>query len=203
MKLYTTLFGVAGCIFASLVSCHKDPINATMTMDEASLSNKITETSRQTKTNNNVRFICASGYDRDSDKHYPTTYAWTSRGKIAIVRWKSEWFESSQWNPQSRCEVVSPRFQQAYNNGSMNFFTYSWQNNQKVVCTAYQKGGDCVTMLFTLRPEDDPVETIADLTDILNGRSTSPAQHSSGEQRVYFKIVNIDRFLQKAPVEKD
>ena len=203
MKLKSTLFGVAGCIFVLIVGCNLPPTKATKTIEEASSSKDITEASRQTKQNNNIRFICASGYDRDSDKHYPTTYAWTPRGKVAIVRWKYDWFESTQWNPQTRCEAVSPRFQEAYSNGSMNFFTYAWENNQRVVCTAYQRGGDCTTMLFTLRPENDPVETIRDLTNILNGRATSPLQHSSGEKRVYFKIIDIDRFLETAPVEKE
>ncbi len=203
MKLKSTIFGVAACIFASIAGCNLPPTKATKTIEEASSSKDITEASRQTKQNNNIRFICASGYDRESNNRYPTTYAWTPRGKVAIVRWKNDWSNSNQWNPQKRCEAVSPRFQEAYSNGSMNFFTYTWENNQRVICTAFQRGGECATMLFTLRSTDDPVTIIRDLTDILNGRATSPVRHSSGKARVYFKITDIDRFLETAPVEKE
>jgi len=155
------------------------------------------------RTKSNIRFICGSGYDRESGERFPTTYAWTPRGKIAIVRWKFPWFESKEWTNESRCEAVSSRFQEAYDNGSMLYFTNGRQNNQDVVCTAYKDRGDCVTMLFTLRPQDDPIATVRDLTDILNGRGTTPVQNSSGKKQVYFKITNIDKFLAIAPVEKE
>jgi len=90
------------------------------------------------------------------------------------VRWKFPWYESQQWNNQSRCEAVSSRFQEAYDNGSMAYFTYGKQNNQNVICTAYSNGGDCVTMLLTLRTEDDEIAMIRDLTNIMNGKGTTP-----------------------------
>ena len=85
----------------------------------------------------------------------------------------------------------------------MLYFTYSKQKNQNVICTAYKNGGDCVSMLFTIRPSDDPIATVRDLTNILNGRATGPVVNSSGEKQVYFKIINIEKFLQIAPVEKE
>ncbi len=85
----------------------------------------------------------------------------------------------------------------------MAYFTYTEQNNQNVICTAYKEGGDCVTMLLTLRTEDDPIAMIRDLTNVMSGKGGSVVRHSSGEKRVYFKITNIEKFLEIAPVDKE
>jgi hypothetical protein len=88
-------------------------------------------------TNSPVQFICSEGYDRVSTRRYPTTYAWTQRGKIAIVRWKTEQFPG--YLPQKRCEEVSPRFQEAYENGTLSFITNGTMNRQPVICTTRQR----------------------------------------------------------------
>lgn len=212
------IFSTLAILSLSLVACNSPNTENTTDTTDTTATETTTETPNESVANttevatdkvpeyevkNDINFICAAGYDRDTDKRYPTTYAWTPRGKVAIVRWKFPWFESTEWTNETRCEAVSPRFQQAYNEGSMLYFTYAKQNDRPVICTAYEKGGDCATMLFTLRPQDDPIETIADLTDILNGRATGPLQHSSGEKKVYFEITNIGKFLETAPVEKE
>lgn len=148
-----------------------------------------------------VRFICASGFDQSANKRFPTTYAWTSRGKIAVVRWKFSWFNNQNLNPQQRCQEVSSRFQTAYNKQSLSYITNGTVNGQGVVCTARQKDGVCDITLLTLRPSDDPLEILTDIKEILRGRGTGPIQHSSGKSQVYYHI-DIDKFLQTAPTEK-
>lgn len=148
-----------------------------------------------------VRFICAPGFDKQDNQRYPTTYAWTSRGKLALVRWKYPWFNSQNWTVETRCKAVSERFAEAYKNGSLTYITNSWQNKQPVICTARSMGGDCVTMLFTLRPQDDPVQVATQLLEILKGRATGPIPHSSGKPQIYYQI-NFDKFLQTAPVDE-
>lgn len=168
-------------------------------------SNSTTQEVASYEVKSNIRFICANGPDRSENGknlNFPTTYAWTAKGPIPIVRWQFAWFQSEEWDIQSRCDAVSSRFQEAYNNQSMLYFTYGKQNNQNIICTAYEEGGDCVTMLFTIRPNEDPVEITRDLTGILNGKGTGPVENSSGEKKVYFKITNINKFLEFAPVEK-
>ncbi len=165
-------------------------------------ANCITSVVSQAKADDEVRFICASGFDQRANKRLPTTYAWTPRGKIAVVRWKYSWFNSQTISPQKRCEDVSSRFQTAYNNQTINYITNGTANGQGVICTARQKDGACNTTLLTLRPQDDPVEILSDLKDILRGHSTEPIQHSSGKSQVYYQI-DIRKFLQTAPVEKE
>jgi hypothetical protein len=87
--------------------------------------------------NSPVQFICSEGFDRVSTRRLPTTYAWTQRGKIAIVRWKTEQFPG--YPPQRRCHEVSPRFQEAYENGTLQFITNGMMNRQPVICTTRQR----------------------------------------------------------------
>ncbi len=156
----------------------------------------------QAKASDEVRFICASGFDQGANKRLPTTYAWTPRGKIAVVRWKYSWFNNQNFTPQQRCQDVSSRLQNAYDKQSLGYITNGIVNGQSVICTANQKDGACDITLLTLRPQDDPLEILSDLKDILRGRGTGPIQHSSGKHQVYYQI-DIQKFLQTAPVEKE
>jgi Circadian oscillating protein COP23 len=162
----------------------------------------LTSVASQAKADDEVRFICASGYDQATNLRFPTTYAWTSRGKIAIIRWKYAWFNNQTITAEQRCEKISSRFQAAYNNQSLAYITNGKVNNQPVICTAKRENSACDTTLLTLRPQDDPLQILDDLKDILRGRATKPVDHSSKEQPVYYKI-DIQKFLQTAPVEKE
>ncbi len=157
-------------------------------------------TAQETNSDTETRFICREGYDKASNKQLPTTYAFTEGQKRAIIRWSTEYFSVSGWDPQSRCEEVSPRFQTAYENGTLNFITNGTMNRQPVICTALQNGGPCADLLITLRPTDDGKELATELGQILNGRSTGPMRHSSGNSQVYIQ-VDIDEFIRNAPVE--
>ncbi|MBE9214958.1 hypothetical protein IQ247_20170 [Plectonema cf. radiosum LEGE 06105] len=161
----------------------------------------ITSMISQAKADDEVRFICASGYDQKVDKRFPTTYGWTSRGKIAVIRWKYSWFNSQTITPENRCGQVSSRFQTAYSNQSLSYITNATVNGQSVICTAKKVDAPCDTILLTLRPQDDSLQILDDLKEILRGRSTKPIEHSSKKPQVYYKI-DIKKFLQTAPVEK-
>jgi hypothetical protein len=145
-----------------------------------------------------VQFICSESYDRSSGQRFPTTFAWTQRGKIAVIRWKNPW---GNITPKERCEQVSPRFGQAYNNGNLKFITNSSVNGQPVICTTTQYGGSCQTMLMTLRSGDNSFKILNELKDILGGRGTGPVVHSSGAAQAYYQ-VDMDNFLRTAPVEQ-
>lgn len=162
----------------------------------------ITSMVSQAKADDEVRFICASGYDQKTDKRFPTTYGWTSRGKIAIIRWKYPWFNSQTITPDQRCKQVSSQFQTAYNKQTLSYITNGTVNGQAVICTAKQLDAPCDTVLLTLRPQDDSLKIIDDLKEILRARSTKPIEHSSNKPQVYYKI-DINKFLQTAPVEKE
>ena len=163
------------------------------------------ETSSQYSTNSTksateTRFICREGFDKASGKKLPTTYAFTGGQKRAIIRWSTEYFSGSGWDTQTRCDEVSPRFQKAYENGSLNLITNGVMNNEPVICTALQDGGSCVDLLMTLRLNiDDGPQLVRELGQILSGTATGPMQHNSDAQ-VYVQL-DIDEFIANAPVE--
>jgi hypothetical protein len=155
------------------------------------------------KADDSVRFICASGLDQQTKQYHPTTYASTSRGNILIIRWTDKWFKNSEITPEFRCREVSKRFQKAYDEKSLKYITLGKENDQTVICTAREDGGTCVTTLLTLRPEDDAKLMAARLKKLLRGQGDGrPIQNSGGEQQVYYEI-DIEQFLQTAPVEKE
>ena len=104
------------------------------------------------------------------------------------------------FSPQKRCEEVSPRFQAAYDNGSLKYITNGMMNGQPVICTARLVGDDCETLLITLRHQVNIKQTLHQLSDILLGYTDAPLELSSGEQvyfdddRIYIK-VDIEEFL--------
>ncbi|WP_017721614.1 COP23 domain-containing protein [Kamptonema formosum] len=164
-----------------------------------------TEVSKQPESNpdkssETVTFICREGFDKVSGQKLPTTYASNARGKIAVVRWETNYFSKSGYTPKERCEEVSPRLQKAYENGSLLFLAYGTMNGQPAICTSRSDGGGCDTLLITLRPNDDPMPILQQLGDTLQGRSTGPLRHSSGASQMYIQ-VDIKEFLESAPVD--
>jgi hypothetical protein len=155
------------------------------------------------RASDDLQFVCASGYDRQLKKRIPTTFAVSSQRKVAVIRWKFKWLNSSV-TPQERCQTVSARFQSAYNNGTLDggFITNSQYRGQRVICTSARRGGACSVVLLTLRPSDDPVEVLSTLKDALRGRATQPLMHSSGEQQIYYQI-DIKKAIANAPSEEE
>ncbi|HAC66233.1 MAG TPA: hypothetical protein DCF68_22535 [Cyanothece sp. UBA12306] len=164
---------------------------------------KTTISNLSAQKSNGVKFICRKGHDLQTNKPQYTTYAWTPEGKRAVIRWVKKWHNSTVWTPQSRCQTVSQRFQEAYDNGSLKYIANGWKNNQAVVCTARERGADCATILMTLRPEDDPIAITKDVVNLLNGRATGVIRHSSNSnlklQQYY--AIDFDKFLEIAPIE--
>jgi hypothetical protein len=156
--------------------------------------------SESVKAQEQVQFVCAQSFDRQTNQKLPTTFAWTSRGKIAVVRWETNTFKN--FSPQTRCEKVSPKFQEAYDNGGINFLTNGTMNQQPVICTASESGGECDILLMTLRPEDNPITILTQLQEVLNGRQVGAVRHSSSVPQVYYQ-VDFENFLRTAPVESE
>ncbi|MEY2857169.1 MAG: hypothetical protein RLZZ74_1481 [Cyanobacteriota bacterium] len=160
----------------------------------------ITLNSESAKAQEQVKFVCAPSFDQQTNQQLPTTFAWTSRGKIAIVRWETTAFKN--YSPQTRCEKVSPRFQEAYENGGINFLMNGQMNQQPVICTAQESGGECDTLLMTLRKNDNPIPILTQLQEVLNGRQVGAVRHSSNVPQLYYQ-VDFENFLRTAPVESE
>lgn len=148
-------------------------------------------------TQEKLTFVCASG--RQNNQNYPTTYAINAlqiEDKEPLIYWQYPWFSNSNMTPRERCKVVTRRFQEAYNNESLRFIANSKINNQSVICTSKKRGGDCVTVLLTLRHSDDPIKILRQLKERLRGGRGSIVRHSSNpnDLQIYYEI-NIDQIF--------
>ncbi|MDJ0592136.1 MAG: COP23 domain-containing protein [Pleurocapsa sp. MO_226.B13] len=168
------------------------------------LANVSTKADAQSNNSSgNIQFTCGQSYDRNTQQYIFTTFAWNSQHKKPIVTWNQETFSDAGFDPQKRCETVSPRFQEAYANQSLKFLTHGIMNGQSVICTSRQVGGECQTLLLTLLPENDPLQILEQLSDIFLGYASSPLQQSSDDpiqkvgDRVYVE-VDIEEFLNQA-----
>ena len=136
-------------------------------------------------------FVCSAS------NGIPTTVAQTSRGKVAVIRWSSDYFSGSGWTPQKRCQEVSKKFQNYYQSGALNYLTTGIMNGQPVICIAKREGGGCSGLLFTLKRERNvtPAQKLQQLLAV-RVRASGPLNESS--PRVY---IDMKEFLKTAPVE--
>lgn len=141
-----------------------------------------------------TQFICQQGVDG-----LPTTYAVTPRGRVPVVKWYSDYFSSSGYSSQQRCQEVSARFQNFYRLGWLNYITHGIVNRQNVVCVAADNGIPCAgdRVLFTLKPGTDPINTVQQLFNVRTGAS-SPLFESEDDNGMY---IDFNNFLEATPVE--
>jgi hypothetical protein len=130
---------------------------------------------------------------------FPTTFANTTRGTIAVVVWNSTHFSYSGYTPERRCQEVSSRFQKLYNSGQLNFLTAGYLNGQPAIC-AGNSNPPCTSdkLLFTLKPGSDAAARIQQMFYISSGASNAPLLESSDSSAT----VDLKRFLEQAPVVK-
>jgi hypothetical protein len=147
---------------------------------------------------NDAKFLCGTSQGA------PATVALTSRGYVPVVRWSSNYFGRSGYSAQTRCKMVSAKFQQYYQNGTLNYLTASYQNRQPVICVAASKGGACSGVLFTLKPTANPMATLRQLMRVrtqagavLNESTASPTPVSPVDER----YLDMKEFLQTAAIE--
>lgn len=157
----------------------------------------ITQTFSQVNSPNQVSFFCKDTFDRASNINLPTTLAWIpeKRGHTSIILWKSEYFLG--WNPRQRCEIVSPKFQNFYDDGTLKYLTNGKVKGYPVICAVTTEEDKCDrdNQLFQLRDERSSELVIYRLVDILQGGSDEPLYQNSGIQM----YVPIDELLRKAP----
>jgi Circadian oscillating protein COP23 len=129
-------------------------------------------------------------------KNVPTTMAKTSRGAVPVIRWVSTL--GGTYTPENRCKIVSEKFQTFYNDGTLNYLTTGIVNQLPVICAAQRENGPCTGVLFTLKPNSDPGQTLQRLLSIRD-RAPGAVLNESSPQ-VY---VNMKDFLSTAPTEAD
>lgn len=130
----------------------------------------------------NVQFYC------DNSGPYPTTIAVNSENQksIPVIKWYSEFFTRSGFDPLTRCNEVSQRFQAKFNDGSLDFITAGIVNTQPVICATTPKGScSSKNVLFTLKPGTNAAQTLQRLFDVRD-LGAGPLVESSG--RTYISM---------------
>jgi hypothetical protein len=112
------------------------------------------------------------------DNGTPTTIAHSPTGPVPVIRWTSNYFDSSGWTPERRCAAVSERFQTYYSHQLLNFLTVGTMNGQNVICVAPGNQQPCSHLLFTLKPSENPHERLALLADVRT-RASGPLLESA------------------------
>jgi Circadian oscillating protein COP23 len=123
----------------------------------------------------------------------PTTVAQAAQGDVPIIVWATE--KGGGWTPQKRCEEVSKKFQDFYNQGMLNYLTTGIKNGQKVICGGPQKGS-CQQILFTISDQSrDPDEVLQALFTTRVGATGGPITETMGSGQIY---INLNEFLKNA-----
>lgn len=125
-------------------------------------------------------FMCGS-----DDYGSPTTYVANGGQSLPLISWVSHYFSGSGYDPQTRCEQVTERFNRFYQDGRLNFITTGFVNRQPVVCVSGYIGGPCTDVLFTLKPGEDAAQAVQQLFDVRVGQD-GPLYESGS--RVYFDL---------------
>jgi hypothetical protein len=103
-----------------------------------------------------------------------------------VIQWKREW--GGGITPKQRCEIVSARFQEASDQGLLNYITSGRKNGEKVICVTKEYGAPCSMVLFTLKPEDNASQVLKDLMGV-GYRARGPViQSDDGSPQIYIDI---------------
>lgn len=125
-------------------------------------------------------FLCGN-----DDYGSPTTYVASGGQSMPLIHWVSDYFSGSGYDPLTRCEQVTERFNRFYQDGRLNFITTGFVNRQPVVCVSGYIGGPCTDVLFTLKPGEDAAQAVQQLFDVRVGQD-GPLYESGS--RVYFDL---------------
>ena len=133
-----------------------------------------------------VTFLCQPMFDPASEQQIPTTVAWVPerKGHVRFIGWKSEYFNKSGWSPAERCEKVSQKFQEFYEQGRLNYISSGKNKGYPIICGLANQGETCNAdnQLFTLKTGSNSDDVIQRLMDITEGKSGDILLQSAGEQ---------------------
>jgi len=123
----------------------------------------------------------ARGFYCDNSSGVPVTVYENAQGaKEPWIRWVSNAFRSSGYDTQTRCQEVSARLETYRRNKQLKYITVGMMNRQKVVCTASMINGRCENLIFTLKPNQDAVQTLNNLLAWREGQAGVSPLNESG-----------------------
>ena len=141
------------------------------------------------------RFVC-------NEQQISTTVQ-TERGTIPLIQWTNNSFPPP-YTPTQRCQIVSQRFQQFDDNGTLKYIKADEINNLPVLCVAAYKGGSCLPngLLVTFSPGTDANQALLRLLDRRVWAAEGAVQFCDGceDDKIISEVdgetyVNMESFL--------
>ncbi len=124
------------------------------------------------------------GFWCDTSGTYPITKYQNKKNVQQLwIGWTSTVLSASGYNPVSRCEQVSRRFEEYRSRGKLAIITTGTINNQQVICNG-NAPGNCTGLLYTLKPGESAREAINAIKNL--------AQNKAGAQIRYESEDDID-----------
>ncbi|MDJ0568936.1 MAG: COP23 domain-containing protein [Pleurocapsa sp. MO_192.B19] len=129
------------------------------------------------------------GFKCDTSSNIPTTvYHNAQGGQEPWIKWVSDHFAGSEWNPLFRCKTVSQRLEEYRRNGQLKYVTLGMQNNQQVICVASYDNGPCEGIVYTLRPGQDGVAALNNLFAWGSGQQNLEPNYESSTTIPYINV---------------
>ncbi len=165
----------------------------------ASLAINVNPVFSQTKTsqaeNSQVTFKCVKLFDQASDKQIPVTVAWIPERKqhIRFIAWKSEFLP--RWSPEKRCKAATKKFQEFYEEGTLNYLSHGTHRGYQVIC-AVQPGEKCnrENKIFRIKTGSKPEIVLQRILNIAEGKSSEMLYQNSGKQL----LIEVNRLFNEA-----
>ncbi|MEM9275691.1 MAG: COP23 domain-containing protein [Cyanobacteria bacterium P01_F01_bin.143] len=146
----------------------------------------------------------ASFFCGTEDGHPATIVRSPNYGNVPIIVWSSGYFESGGYDNQTRCDIVSNKFQYFSDRDTLEHLTAGKVNRQPVICAVASKSSPCNSdsLLFTLKQGTDPEDTLQQLFDVrrgVRGATLNENSNVTAQDRIY---VNFEEFLEKKANEE-
>jgi hypothetical protein len=166
--------------------------NAETVVSQAKASNSAAKYSKD-----KINFFCGEISDKTSGRSIPATVAYVPQRKtnVAVIAWKFNYIP--QWDAQRRCETVSPKFQNFYEDGRLNYLKTGVNQGYDIICAAVETEKPCKAedQLFQVKASNNPEAVLKELTGIIEGKSSEPIYQSSGDKT----YVSMEELLKNAP----
>lgn len=149
-----------------------------------------------------IKFQC-----RMTSSGIPATMFNTSKGWSPLILWETKEF-GEVFTPKNRCDIVTQRFQSAYEKGQYNL-TVGQKNGSNIICAAVRPGSSCEDMLLTLKSGMNPEYELKNLSWRFDGLSSSVMLNArpiyseypsytdgfNGQNRPYYNLSELYRLL--------
>ncbi len=144
------------------------------------------------KSQQNMRqggFVC------DTSTGEPVTVYQNPQGfREPWIRWNSNFFAGSGYDPLTRCRQVTQRLDNYSRNQQLNYVTVGMINNQKAICTTSRINGPCEGLIYTLRRDQDPVPALSSFFVWLANQKARPSLYESGTVPYFDVRERLEQF---------